>query len=303
MRCTKKELMILMEVLNNSDMDFDIDVNININKKETKDNQTIVSNTVKNAKECIDTFKYLRDSIDDILHTMEDRYNEDEDDDYDEYWDDTSEDYDEYDEYNEKDDEYDEYLDEKYEYEDGDISEDNQDSGDMDDDVPEIIIAMTNRLIDFAPKTDIGDFKIILDSINNMDGNPIKIFNNGKVYISDRVYGTAIKNIFLEYYHMMVKEIFDTCLSIIDMYGEFRNFVHENLKYKLSTDELADFNKGLQYFITDDPRFNECGNEVVQKALNYVTKLTPTIDFYASYTSGIESIKGNIRILSSLARM
>ena len=288
--------MILMEVLNNSDMDFDIDVNININKKETEDNQTIVSNTIKNAKECIDTFKYLRDSIDDILHTMEDRHDEGEDDDYDEYWDDTSEDYDEYDE-------YDEYLEGKYEYEDADISEDNQDSGDMDDDVPEIIIAMSNRLIDFAPKTDIGDFKIILDSINNLDGNPIKISNDGKLSISDCVYGTPIKNIFLDYYHMMVKVVFDTYLKIIDMYGEFRNSIYDILKYQLCVDELADFDNGLQYFITDDPRFNECGNDVVQKALNYVTKLTHTQECYESYKSGIENIKSSIRILSSLARM
>jgi hypothetical protein len=293
MRCTKKELMILMEVLSNSDMDFDVDVSININKKETEDNQTLVSNTIKNAKECIDTFKYLRDSIDDILHTMEDRHEEDKDENYDEYWDDTSEDYDE----------YDEYLEEKYEYEDGDISEDSQDSGDMDDDVPEIIIAMANRLIDFTPKTDIGDFKIILDSINNLDGNPIKISNDGKLSISDCVYGTPVKNIFLEYYHLIVKVVFDTCLKIIDMYGEFRNDVHENLKYQLSADELVTFDDGLQYFITDDPIFKVYGNESVQKALNHVTKLTYTEDFYERYKSCIESIKGSIRILSSLARM
>nr|DAI13130.1 MAG TPA: hypothetical protein [Caudoviricetes sp.] len=299
MRCTKKELMILMEVLSNSDMDFDIDVSININKKKTEDNQTLVSNTIKNAKECIDTFKYLRDSIDDILHTM-DRHEDDniepeyeyEDAEYDEYWDDTSEDYDE----------YDEYLEEKYKYEDGDISEDNQDSGDIDDDVPEILIEIADRLIDFTPKTDIGDFKIILDSINNMDGNPIKISNDGKVTISDHVYGTPIKNMFLDYYHMMVKVVFDTYLKIIDMYGEFRNSIYDILKYQLCVDELADFDNGLQYFITDDPRFNECGNEVVQKALNYVTKLTHTQECYESYKSGIENIKSSIRILSSLQR-
>lgn len=302
MRCTKKELMILMEVLNNSDMDFNIDISININKKETEDNQTLISNTIKNAKECIDTFNCLRDSIDDILHTM-DRHEDDniepeyeyeyEDAEYDEYWDDTSEDYDE----------YDEYLEEKYKYEDGDISEDNQDSGDIDDDVPEILIEIADRLIDFTPKTDIGDFKIILDSINNLDGNPIKISNDGKLSISDCVYGTPIKNIFLDHYHMMVKVVFDTYLKIIDMYGEFRNDVHKNLKYELSADELVTFDNGLQYFMTDDPIFDVYGNESVQKALNYVTKLTYTEDFYERYKSCIESIKGSIRILSSLARM
>jgi len=233
-----------MEVLSNSDMDFDIDVSININKKKTEDNQTLVSNTIKNAKECIDTFKYLRDSIDDILHTM-DRHEDDniepeyeyEDAEYDEYWDDTSEDYDE----------YDEYLEEKYKYEDGDISEDNQDSGDIDDDVPEILIEIADRLIDFTPKTDIGDFKIILDSINNMDGNPIKISNDGKVTISDHVYGTPIKNMFLDYYHMMVKVVFDTYLKIIDMYGEFRNSIYDILKYLLQKEGGAVTREELIY--------------------------------------------------------
>lgn len=186
-----------------------------------------------------------------------------EEDDYDEYWDDTSENYDEYYEYDEDDE---------------DISEDNQ----------ELI--------------DLSDFKIILDSINNIACIPIKISVDGATSISDYACGTPIKNIHLEYYHIIVEKIFDMCVKIFSTYAEFRNDVHENLGYKLSADELADFDKGLQYFMTDDPRFNECGNETVQSALNYVTKLTYVRDDYETYKSNIKFIKGCITVLSSLEK-
>lgn len=186
-----------------------------------------------------------------------------EEDDYDEYWDDTSENYDEYYEYDEDDE---------------DISEDNQ----------ELI--------------DLSDFKIILDSINNIACIPIKISVDGATSISDYAYGTPIKNIHLEYYHIIVEKIFDMCVKIFSTYAEFRNDVHENLGYKLSADELADFDKGLQYFMTDDPRLNECGNETVQTALNYVTKLTYVRDDYETYKSNIKFIKGCITVLSSLEK-
>lgn len=92
------------------------------------------------------------------------------------------------------------------------------------------------------------------------------------------------------------------CVKIFSTYAEFRNDVHENLGYKLSADELADFDKGLQYFMTDDPRLNECGNETVQTALNYVTKLTYVRDDYETYKSNIKFIKGCITVLSSLEK-
>ena len=208
-----------------------------------------------------------------------------EDDDYDEYWDDTSENYDEYYEYDkDEDDDYD------------DISEDNRD---VDDIAPEI----PNRLRKFFSKTYMIDFSIILDSINSIDGNPIKIFNDdGKMNVThtDEIY---IKNMFLDHYYMMVKVVFDNCLKLIDSYTLFSNSVYRNLKYDLSTDELVDFDKGLQYFMTDDPRLNECGNETVQTALNYVTKLGSTLATYKRYKSNVEIIKSGIRILVSLERI
>ena len=194
-----------------------------------------------------------------------------EDDDYDEYWDDTSENYDEYYEYKEYNEDEDDYYDEY-----DDISEDNQEL------------------------TDLSDFKIILDSINNMDCNPIKISIDGELSTSDYAYGIPIKNIHLEYYRIIVEKIFDMCVKIFSTYTEFRNDVHENLRYKLSADELADFDKGLQYFMTNDPRLNECGNETVQSALNYVTKLTYVRDDYDTYQSNIKFIEGCIKVLSSL---
>lgn len=188
-----------------------------------------------------------------------------EEDDYDEYWDDTSENYDEYYEYDKDDD-------------DDEISEDNQD-----------II-------------DLSDVKIILDSINNLDRNPIKISIDWEVSVSDYVYGVPIENMHIEYYRTIVDKMFDMCVKIFNTYLEFRTGVHKNLKYKLSADELADFDKGLQYFITDDPRLNECGNETVQTALNYVTKLTYVRDAHEKYKSNIKFIKGCITVLSSLEK-
>lgn len=99
---------------------------------------------------------------------------------------------------------------------------------------------------------------------------------------------------------MMFKVLFDNCLKLIDLYAEFRNDVHKNLRYKLSVDELADFDKALQYFMTDDNRFNECGNDLVQEALNYVIKLNTTLTTYRKFKTSIEIIKSSIRILSSL---
>ena len=190
-----------------------------------------------------------------------------EEDDYDEYWDNTSENYDEYYEYDENEDD-----------EDDDISENNQ-----------YII-------------DLSDAKIILDSINNLDRNPIKISIDGEISSSDYTYVTPIENMHIEYYRTIVDKMFDMCVKIFNTYLEFRNNVHKNLKYKLSVDELADFDKGLQYFMTDDPRLNECGNESVQTALNYVTKLTYVRDYYEKYKSNIKFIKGCITVLSSLEK-
>lgn len=191
-----------------------------------------------------------------------------EDDDYDEYWDDTSENYDEY-----------------YEY-------DKDDDEDDDDEISE-----GTQYI-----TDLSDAKIILDSINNLDRNPIKISIDGEISSSDYTYVTPIENIHIEYYRTIVDMMFDMCVKIFNTYLEFRNDVHKNLKYKLSVDELADFDKGLQYFMTDDPRLNECGNETVQSALNYVTKLTYVRDAHEKYKSNIKFIKGCITVLSSLEK-
>lgn len=280
----------------------DLDVDVNVSLEELKNSLHEMKATL-NELELDNKLDKMADKINklevkilslDNLNSIHNQSSEtvspesEEDDDYDEYWDDTSENYDEYYEYKEynedEDDDYDEY---------------DEDSTDITDD-SEIIIEMADRLIDFYPKGDIGDFKVILDSINNMDGNPIKISNDLKVSISDYAYGTPIKNVFLDYYYMMFKVLFDNCLKLIDLYAEFRNDVHENLRYKLSADELADFDKGLQYFMTDDPRLNECGNELVQEALNYVIKLNSTLTTYRKFKTIIEIIRSGIRILSSL---
>ena len=287
--------------LEEKDRAEDSDVDVNASLEELKNSlhemkailtELKLDNKLDKMADKINKLEVKILSLDNLnsIHNQSSETDSEEDDDYDEYWDDTSENYDEYYEYKEynedEDDDYDEY---------------DEDSTDITDD-SEIIIELADRLIDFYPKADMGDFKIILDSINNMDGNPIKISNDLKVSISDYAYGTPIKNMFLDYYYMMFKVLFDNCLKLIDLYAEFRNDVHKNLRYKLSVDELADFDKALQYFMTDDNRFNECGNDLVQEALNYVIKLNITLTTYRKFKTSIEIIKSSIRILSSLQR-
>lgn len=282
----------------------DLDVDVNVSLEELKNslhemkatlNELELDNKLDKMADKINKLEVKILSLDNLNSTQNQPSettspDSEEDDDYDEYWDDTSENYDEYYEYDkDEDDDYDDG------YDDG-ISEDNRD---VDNIAPEI----PNRLRKFFSKTYMSDFSIILDSINSIDGNPIKIFNDdGKMNVT-HVHEIYIKTMFLDHYYMMVNVVFDNCLKLIDLYTLFSDSVYRNLKYDLSADELVDFDRGLQYFMTDDDRFNECGNELVQEALNHVTKLGSTLATYKRYKSNVEIIKSGIRILVSLERI